>query len=62
MCFINYRKTFDCVDHVKLCKVLREMGIPEHFFVLMRKLYSGQKATKQTEYGKTNQLQVGERE
>ena len=44
-CFIEYAKAFDCVDHNKLCKVLKEMGIPDHLTCLLRNLYAGQKAT-----------------
>ena len=42
-CFINYTKAFDCVDHNKLCKILKEMGIPDHLICLLRNLYAGQK-------------------
>ena len=41
-CFIDYAKTFDCVDHNKLCKILKEMGIPDHLTCLLRNLYAGQ--------------------
>ena len=44
-CFIDYAKAFDCVDHNKLWKILKEMGIPEHLTCLLRNLYAGQKAT-----------------
>ena len=44
LCFINYAKTFDCVDHSKLWKILKEMGIPDHQSCLLRKLYAGQEA------------------
>ena len=44
LCFINYSKAFDCVDHDKLWKALREMGIPDHLTHLLRNLYAGQKA------------------
>ena len=44
-CFINYAKAFDCVDHNKLCKILKEMGIPGHLTCLLRNLYAGQEAT-----------------
>ena len=43
-CFIDYAKTFDCVDHNKLCKILQEMGIPDHLTCLLRNLYAGQEA------------------
>ena len=47
-CFIDYTKAFDCVDHSKLWKILREMGIPDHLTCLLRKLYAGQEATVRT--------------
>ena len=48
LCFINYTKTFDCVDHSKLCKILQEMGIPDHLTCLLRNLCAGQEATVRT--------------
>ena len=42
-CFINYTKAFDCVDHNKLWKILKEMWIPDHLICLLRNLYAGQK-------------------
>ena len=51
ICFIDYAKAFDCVDHNKLCKILREMGIPEHLTCLLRNLYAGQEATVRTGRG-----------
>ena len=50
-CFIGYAKAFDCVDHNKLWKILREMGIPDHLTCLLRKLYAGQEATVRTGHG-----------
>ena len=47
-CFIDYTKAFDCVDHNKLWKILREMGIPDHLTCLLRNLYAGQEATVRT--------------
>ena len=44
-CFIDYAKAFDCVDHNKVWKILKEMGIPDHLICLLRKLYAGQEAT-----------------
>ena len=44
-CFIDYAKAFDWVDHNKLWKILKEMGIPDHLTCLLRKLYAGQEAT-----------------
>ena len=50
-CFIDYVKAFDCVDHNKLCKILKEMGIPDHLTCLLRNLYAGQEATVRTGHG-----------
>ena len=58
-CFINYAKAFDCVDHNKLRKILKEMGIPDHMTCLLRNLYSGQEATVTTGHGKTDWFQIG---
>ena len=48
ICFIDYAKAFDCVDHNKLWKILQEMGIPDHLTCFLRKLYAGQGATVRT--------------
>ena len=53
LCFIHYAKTFDCVDHKKLWKVLKEMEISDHLTCLLRNLYVGQEATARTLYGTT---------
>ena len=53
-CFIDYAKAFDCVDHNKLGKILREMGIPDHLTCLLRNLYAGQEATVRTGHGTTD--------
>ena len=58
-CFIDYAKAFDCVDHNKLRKFLKEMGIPDHLTCLLRKLYAGQEATVRTGHGKTDWFQIG---
>ena len=50
-CFIDYAKAFDCVDHNKLWKILKEMAIPEHLTCLLRNLYAGQEATVRTGHG-----------
>ena len=50
-CFIDYAKAFDYVDHNKLWKILKEMGIPSHFLCLLRSLYAGQEATVTTAHG-----------
>ena len=53
-CFIDYDKVFDCVDHNKLWKILKEMGIPDHLTCLLRNLYAGQEATVRTGHGTTD--------
>ena len=53
-CFIDYAKAFDCVDHNKLWKILKEVGIPDHLICLSRNLYAGQKATVRTGHGTTD--------
>ena len=53
-CFIVYTKTFDCVDHNKLWKILKEMGIPDRLICLLRNLYAGQEATVRTGHGTTD--------
>ena len=58
-CFFDYAKAFDCVDHNKLWKILKEMGIPDHLTCLLRNLYAGQEATVRTAYGKTDWFQIG---
>ena len=58
-CFIDYAKAFDCVDHNKLWKILKEMGIPEHLTCLLRNLYAGQEATVRTRLGTTDWSQIG---
>ena len=58
-CFIDYAKAFDCVDHNKLWKILKEMGIPDHVTCLLTSLYAGQEATVRTGHGTTDWLQIG---
>ena len=58
-CVIDYAKAFDCVDHNKLWKILKEMGIPDHLTCLLRNLYAGQEATVRTGHGTTNWFQIG---
>ena len=53
-CFIDYAKAFDCVDHNKLGKILKEMGIPDHLTCLLRNLYAGQEATVRTGHWTTD--------
>ena len=50
-CFIDYTKAFDCMDHNKLWKIMKEMGISNHLTCLLRNLYAGQEATVRTEHG-----------
>ena len=57
-CFIDYAKAFDCVDHNKLWKILKEMGIPDHLTCLLRNLYTGQEATVRTGHGTTDWFQI----
>ena len=59
-CFIDYVKAFDCVDHNKLWKILKEMGIPDHPICLLRNLYAGQEATVRTGHGTTDWFQTKE--
>ena len=58
-CFIDYAKAFDYVDHFKLCKILKEMGVPDHLTCLLRDLYAGQEATVRTGHGTTGWFQIG---
>uniref|UniRef100_A0A8C0A6M8 RNA-directed DNA polymerase n=1 Tax=Bos mutus grunniens TaxID=30521 RepID=A0A8C0A6M8_BOSMU len=58
-CFLDYAKAFDCVDHNKLWKILKEMGIPDHLICLLRNLYAGQEETVRTGHGTTDCFQIG---
>ena len=58
-CFIDYAKAFDCVNHNKLLKILKEMGIPDHLNFLLRNLYAGQEAIVRTGQGTTDWFQIG---
>ena len=58
-CFIDYIKAFDCVDHNKLWKILKEMQIPDHLTCLLRNVYADQEATVRTRHGTTDWLQIG---
>ena len=58
-CFIDYTKAFDCVDHDKLWKILKEMGIPDHLTCLLRNVYAGQEARVRTGHGTTDWIQLG---
>ena len=57
-CFMDYAKAFDYVDHNKLWKILKEMGIPDHLICLLRRLYAGQEATVRTGRGTTDWFQI----
>ena len=58
-CFIDYAKAFDYVDHNKLWKILKEMGIPDHLTCHRRNLYAGQEATVRTRHGTMNWFKIG---
>ena len=58
-CFIDYAKAFDCVDHNKPWKILKEMGTPDHLINLLKNLYEGQEATVRTRHGTTDWFQTG---
>ena len=58
-CFTDYPKAFYCVDHNKLWKIPKEMGIPDNLTCLLRNLYAGQEATIRTEHGTTDWFQIG---
>ena len=59
--FIDYAKAFDCVDHNKLRKILKEMGITDHLTCLLRNLYAGQETIVRTGHGTTDWFQIGKR-
>ena len=59
MCFIDYTKAYDCVDHSKLVKIPKEMGIPDHLTCLLRNLYADQEATVRTEHRTTDWFKIG---
>ena len=59
MCCIDYNKAFDCVDHEILWVILRDMGVPVHLIVLLRRLYTNQEATVRTEFGETDNIDIG---
>ena len=58
-CFIDYAKAFDCVDHNKLWKILKEMGITDHLTRILRNMYAGQEATVRAGHGRTVWFQIG---
>ena len=57
-CFVDYAKAFDGMDHNKLWKILKEMGIPDHLTCLLRNLYAGEETTVRTEHGTTDWFQI----
>ena len=59
MCFIDYNKAFDCVDHEIIWVILRDMGVPVHMTVLLRMLYTNQEATVGTEFLETDNIDIG---
>ena len=59
ICFIDYTKAFDCVNHHKLWKILQEMGIPDHLTCLLRNLYAGQESRTRTRHGTIDCSQIG---
>ena len=59
LCFIDYAKTFDCVDHNKLWEIVKEMGRPDHLTCRWRNLYAGQEARVRTGHGTTDWFQIG---
>ena len=59
ICFIDYTKAFDCVDHNQLWKILEEMGIPDHLTCLLKNLHAGQEATVRTGHGTMDWFQTG---
>ena len=60
ICFIDYAKAFDCMNHDKLWKILQEMGMPDHLTCLLRNLYAVQEATVRTGHGTIDWFQIGE--
>ena len=58
-CFNDYAKAFDCLNHIKLWKILKEMGIPDHLICLLRNLYADQEATVRTGHGTIDWFQIG---
>ena len=57
--FIDYAKTFDCVDHDKLWKILNEMGLPDHLICLLRNMYADEESTVRTGHGTMNWFKIG---
>ena len=61
LCFLDYAKAFDCVDHNKRWEIIKEIGIADHLTCLLRNLYAGQEATVRTGHGATDWFQIGKR-
>ena len=59
MCFIDYKKAFDCVDHERLRVILRAMGVPVNLIMLLKSVYTNQEATLRTEFGETDNIDIG---
>ena len=59
ICFIDNKKAFDCVNHESLCVILRAMGVSVHLIVLLKRLYTNQEATVRTEFGETDNIDIG---
>ena len=59
LCFTDYSKAFDCLNHNKLWKILKEMGVPDHLTCLLRNLYVGQEATVRIKHGTTDWFKIG---
>ena len=59
VCFIDYAKAFDCVDHDKLWKILQEMGMPDHLTCLLRNMYVDQEGTVRAGHGTTDRFHMG---
>ena len=59
MCFSDYKKAFYCVDHERLWVILKEMRVPVHLIVLLRKLYTKLESTVRTEFGETDTMNLG---
>ena len=59
MCFIDYKKAFDCVDRERLGVILRAMGVPVHLIVLVKRLYTNQETTVRTGFGETDNIDIG---
>jgi hypothetical protein len=58
LCFIDYSKAFDCIDHNRMWNNLRDMGVPEHLIILIKYLYTKQEATVKTKHGSTDWFEV----